>query len=208
MAVRYLSLLRLAREEEGGAYTLSYVMVVPVITLLMCLIVESALMLSAKLGTVYAAYVGARVATVWSSAANWERAEERIEQAAVRAFVPFASGGSSRDDGGEANVARFVESYRTYADRPVADAYVSRKYQNAAAAVTVRTDGPPPAWDAAITVTVRYEYPFRVPGIGRLLGEKGANGGYHFPVASRITLQNEGPQNDSQDLGIGYGTLD
>ena len=87
--------MRLVRDEEGGAYTLSYVMVVPIIMLLMCLIVETTLMLSAKLGTVYAAFAGARVASVWSSAADWDRAEQRIEQAAIKAFVPFASGSST-----------------------------------------------------------------------------------------------------------------
>ncbi len=52
-------LQKLNRGEEGGAYTLSYVMVIPLLMLLVCAIVETTLMMSAKLGTVYAAYAAA-----------------------------------------------------------------------------------------------------------------------------------------------------
>ena len=203
-------LSRLAFDEDGGAYTLSYVMVVPFVMLFMCLIVETTLMLSAKLGTVYAGFAGARVATVWSSATNWDNAEERIEQAAVKAFVPFASGSVTRTGDGEAeiDVDAYYESYSEYVDDPVSEAYVRKKYKNAASSLTITTDGPPENWDSDITVTVKYECPFRIPGIGRLLGEKGSDGGYYFPLTSKVTLTNDGPQNDEQKLGIGYGTLD
>ncbi len=203
--------LRLMRDEAGGAYTLSYVMVVPVILLLMCLIVETTLMLSAKLGTVYAAFAGARVASVWSSAAEWSGVEQRIERAATRAFVPFASGSSTAASSvavDQADVSRYIESYQAYVQDPVSETYLTKKYQNAQSSLQVTTDGPPASWDADITVTVRYECPFRIPGIGRLLGEKGASGGYFFPLTSTATLQNEGPQNNSQTIGIGYGKLD
>ena len=204
------AMTRIATDEDGGAYTLSYVMVVPFVMLFMCLIVETTLMLTAKVGTVHAAFVGARVATVWSSATDWQSAEERIEQAAVKAFVPFASGSS---DGDVANsqppsMDRFLASYQAYAEDPVSAAYVRKKYQNAASKVSVRTDGPPSTWDANVTVTVTYESPFRVPGIGRLLGEDGGNGRYYFPLETSVTLRNDGPQNARQDLGIGYGKLD
>jgi Flp pilus assembly protein TadG len=200
---------RIAFDEDGGAYTLSYVMVVPFVMLFMCLIVETTLMMSAKLGTVYSAFAGARVATVWSSATGWEKAEERIEAAAIKAFVPFASGSSSRtDDDGETDMDGYYESYSDYVQDPVSETYVQKKYKNAASSLTVTTDGPPANWDSDITVTVKYECPFRIPGIGRLLGEQGGDGGYYFPLTSKVTLQNEGPQNDAQEMGIGYGTLD
>ena len=67
------TLRRLAVEEDGAAYTLSYVMVIPVYALLICLIIETCLMLTAKLGTVYAGYAAARSASVWSSATTWKK---------------------------------------------------------------------------------------------------------------------------------------
>ena len=57
-------LRRLASDEDGAAYTLSYVMVIPLYALLICLIIESVLMMTAKLGTVYSAYAAARTASV------------------------------------------------------------------------------------------------------------------------------------------------
>lgn len=207
---KQLSMLkRLAFDEDGGAYTLSYVMVVPFVLLFMCLVVETTCMLSAKLGTVYSAFAGARVATVWSSATSWNQTQERIEQAAVKAFVPFASGASNGpSDGGEADIDGYYNSYVAYVDEPVSKAYVGKKYKNTLNSISVKTDGPPEKWDNDITITVIYQSPFRVPGIGRLLGEKGNDGGYYFPLQFSVTLQNEGPQNDKQDLGIGYGTLE
>jgi len=202
-------LTRIATNEDGGAYTLSYVMVVPFVMLFMCLVIETTLMLCAKVGTVYAAYSGARGGTVWTSATDWQSAEERIEHAAIKAFVPFASGSSDGDqEEASADVARYYESYSEYVDDPVSETYVRKKYQNAASKLQVKTDGPPSTWDADFTVTVTYESPFRVPGIGRLLGEDGGGGRYYFPLTSSVTLQNEGPQNATQELGIGYGKLD
>ena len=82
---------RLFCREDGGAYTLSYVMVIPVLTLLICLTVETTLMMSARLGTVYAAYSGARTACVWSTAGRqWPATEARVRRAATRSFVTFA----------------------------------------------------------------------------------------------------------------------
>ena len=202
-------LKRLALDEDGGAYTLSYVMVVPFVMLFMCLIVETTLMLSAKLGTVYSAYAGARVATVWSSATTWDNTEDRIERAVIKSFVPFASGSSSRQgDAGDVEMDNYYESYAAYVDEPVSQAYVRKKYGNAANSLTITTDGPPSSWDSDITVTVKYECPFRIPGIGRLLGEQGSDGGYYFPLTSKVTLQIEGPQNNTQKLGIGYFSID
>ena len=40
---------RILRDEEGAAYTLSYVMVIPVFLLLMCVIVETTLFMTAKI---------------------------------------------------------------------------------------------------------------------------------------------------------------
>lgn len=200
----------LMRDEDGGAYTLSYVMVIPVLMLLICLIVETTLMMSAKLGTVYAAYSGARAASVWSSAAaGWSQAERHIEAAAVQSFVPFASGSSLGNEGGSGeDVESYVRAYEAFAGKPVSNSYVEAKYRNAKALLSITTSGRPSRWDSEITVKVAYRFPFQVPGIGRLIGEKGAGGHYYYPLESEVSLPNDGPQNEEQHLGIGYGTFE
>jgi Flp pilus assembly protein TadG len=199
----------LAKSEDGGAYTLSYVMVIPILMLLICLIVETTLMMCAKVGTVHAAYSGARAASVWSSATNsWSESETRIQQAAIQSFVPYASGislGSSGDT--EADVDAYVRAYKDFADKPVSDKYIRSKYKNAASLLKVTVDAPA-RWDSDLTVNVAYKFPFNVPGIGRLIGESGAGGHYYFRLESEVTLRNDGPQNKDQDLGIGYGRFE
>ena len=201
------SILNLVRNEDGGAYTLSYVMVIPILMLLICVIVETTLMMSAKIGTVYAAYSGARTAIVWSSASdNWPEAKTKIQQAAVQSFVPFASGmGSSGSVPAEASA--YVDSYSSFVDDAEAESYLRKKYANAANRLKVTVGGPPESHDSEIKVTVEYRFRFNIPGIGRLLGEQDGDG-YSFPLRSTATLQNEGPKNEQQDLGIGYGQFD
>mgnify|MGYP001817789573 CR=1 FL=1 len=196
---------RLIRDEEGGAYTLSYVMVIPVLMLLVAMVVESAIMLTAKLGTVHAAYVAARVATVQSSASDWPTAEARVERAAIQAMIPFASGSNRSQTPSAESDDAYRTAYDEWADDAVADSYLQSKQRDAAGNVRVSIEGPPASWESDITAVVSYDYPFRLPGIGRLIGEPSERGGYTFPLTSRATLPGDGPQNRTQSLGIGYG---
>ncbi len=185
-------------------------MAFPVLMLFMCLIIETACMITAKLGTVYAAYSGARVASVWAASTSWDRAQQRMEQAAVASFVPFASAAKSNsgESEGDAAISRYIRSYNQFADRPASDVYIRNKYKNALSHLAVTASGPPATWDSDITVTVTYDFSFRVPGIGRMFGEERGDGQYYLPLTSSATLQNDGPQNATQRLGIGYGVLD
>jgi Flp pilus assembly protein TadG len=194
-------------DEHGGAYTLSYVMVIPILMLLTCVVVETTMLMSAKIGTVYSAWSGARTAIVWSSALDdWSKVEDRIEIAAVQSFVPFASG-MGRKGSPPDRATAYVESYESFAADSVSANYVRAKYANAVDRLTVKTEGPPASHDSNIRVTVQYKFRFNIPGIGKLLGEKDSEG-YSFPLTSSATLQNEGPKNEQQELGIGYGKLD
>jgi Flp pilus assembly protein TadG len=206
--LRLTGLKRIVREEDGAAYSISLVMVVPIYLYLVCLILETTLMLSAKIGTVYAAYSGARAAAVWSSAANPAQAREHIEQASRQAFVPFASGTMAPKEMGNetAQERRFLDSYTAYAKAPAARAYLAKKYRHSQQAVNVTTNGPPASWDSDITVTVEYQFPFNVPGIGLIMGTKSADGRFVSTIRTTATLQNEGPQNDKQKLGIDYAS--
>jgi hypothetical protein len=200
---------RLAVDEDGAAYTLSYVMVIPMYAILICLIIESVLMLTAKLGTVYSAFAAARTASVWSSATTWEKTMEKAKAAATKSMTPFASG----THGGLAQAASidaiaYDGAYHAYVKRPISDKFLLSKFGYAKQHVKVEIAGPPTTWNADITAKVTYEFPFNIPGIGRMLGRRGIDGRYYYLITSEATMPNEGPQDDRKTIGIGYGTLE
>jgi len=210
------SMRRLLTDEDGAAYTLSYVMVIPVYALLMCLIVETGMMLTAKLGTVYSAYAAARTASVWSSATTWDKAKRKAELSAFKTMTPFASGTQPAFNSIPLNPSlladqeMFILAHRLYAKKAdaVADSYLRSKFGYATRHVKVAIEGPPATWDAPIKAKVTYEFPFNVPGIGRLLGRQGFDGRFYYSITSEATVPNEGPQNDRKKIGIGYGILE
>ncbi|HEX4412726.1 MAG TPA: hypothetical protein VH107_03800 [Lacipirellulaceae bacterium] len=200
---------RLATDEDGAAYTLSYVMVIPVYALLMCMIIESVLMMTAKLGTVYAAFAAVRTATVWSSATTWEKAQEKAQHAATKAMTPFSSGTHGGiEKAANADAIAYETAYHAYAKTPIADKFLLNKYGYAQEHVKVEINGPPTDATAPITAKVTYEFPFNVPGIARLFGKKGNDGKFYFRLTSEATLDNEAPQDNQKTIGIGYGILE
>ncbi|MCA9132893.1 MAG: hypothetical protein KDA45_07050 [Planctomycetales bacterium] len=184
-------------------------MTIPFLMLLVALITESTLMMSAKVGTVYAAYAAARTASVWSSATEWPDAQDKIERSAMQAMLPFASGNSPGDAqsaaGNAADREVYRQAYQSWVEDGVAAGYVAAKGRSAEQRLRVSLNGLPASWQADIEVTVTYDYPIHVPGLGPLLGTPGAAGGYDFSLTSRVTLPNDGPQNAAQNMGIGYG---
>jgi hypothetical protein len=208
------ALHRFNRDEEGAAYTLSYVMVIPFYALFICMVIETALFMTAKLGTVYSAYAAARTASVWSSATTWEKTQKKAKEAAFRAMTPFASGTNPtiRDAG---SVTAFPEAagyglaYKRFAKDPVANSYLLAKYSYARQHVKVKFEGPPKTWKSEIKVQVTYEFPFNVPGVGRLFGTyHPVDQKYYYKITSQAILSNEGPKDGRKTIGIGYGTLE
>lgn len=219
--VRKLSLvglLKFHREETGAAYTLSYVMAFPVFGLLLALIAESTLMLTTKIGTVYAAYAAARAGIVWSSAQPGEagspqvleRARSRMRRSAVHALVPFSSAnpknrminfGLLNDN----RLPEYLAAYQVhYGDVSDKAGYLTRKYLFAAAAVNVDVENLESVkYGEDLIVTVRFKYPFILPGIGRIFGTKTGNF-YSAELQSRVELQTETPNSESGGLGIEY----
>jgi hypothetical protein len=196
----------LATEEDGAAYTLSYVMVIPFYALLICMIIESVLFFTAKLGTVYAAYAAARTASVWSSCTTWDKTMTKAKAAATKSMTPFASGSHLAIPQGAGGFPKYLAAYEIYSNRPVSEVYLGKKYFYAQAHTKVEIKGPPKTWDADITAKVTYDFPFNIPGIARIFG-KWTPTGYYVQITSTVTLPNEGPQDDRKTIGIGYGTL-
>jgi Flp pilus assembly protein TadG len=206
--MRKARLRRIHRSETGAAYTLSLVMVIPIYLFMICLVVETTLVLCAKCGTIYAAYQASRAGVVWSSSAQWPEAEDKMQQAAIEAMVPFASGTNpgTKNKSESPRARKYLDAYKAYTNKPAHRPYLAAKYRYAEKSVTVTSNGPPAAWHSDITAEVTYQFPFNVPGIGRLLGKRGSDGEFYFPIISQATLQNEGPKNAAQSLGIKYAS--
>lgn len=184
---------------------MAYVMVVPLLILLVALVVESAMMMTAKVGTVYAAHAAARSLSVQTSASGWSTAQDRMQEAARLAMVPFACGGLAASGSDISSHQReFADAYRRWALEPVSKSYLDRKLNETNQALDVRLRQRPINWDSEIHVTVVYQFPFRVPGIGRLLGESSGDR-FVFPISSAVVLHNDAAQNEKQSIGIGYG---
>jgi Flp pilus assembly protein TadG len=203
------SLRRLAIDEHGAAYTISYVMVIPVLMWLFCMIIECAIIANTKLGTVYAAYAAARTATVWLPATNAENANAKAQLAGVKAMAPFASGmrAGKIEPLPSADASAFLSAYHAYSTKTIQDKYVVNKFIYAEKHVRVQVEKPSSSVDN-IKVTLTYEYPFMIPGVGRLLGKQGEDKNFYYPISTTVELTNEAPQEDVGTIGIGYGTLE
>lgn len=206
---------RVVREEDGAAYTISYVMVIPCYALLICMVIETSAVFPAKIGSVYSAYAAARTAAVWSSATDWDNAKKKAIAAGRHAFVPFSSSTQElQSDAISRESASYVMAHVEFSDSPAHEKYLLAKFDYAQRAVEINVDRPT-KWNDDIIATVTYEFPFNIPGISRIFGERRDDGSYFFPIESTATLMNEAPQNDLDGiqtklnpLGIGYGTLE
>jgi hypothetical protein len=200
----------LIRGEEGAAYTLSYVMTLPIYLFLVCLIVESGLVTVVKIGTVHAAHAAARSAIVWGPASP-ERAREKATRAAVHAMVPFAGSedvGTTLTAGSSVyRASRYYAAYRSHTRKgPAPASYLMAKYRTAelATRVELRRDDSRPG--GTLEATVTYEMPLHVPGIARLLGSPASwgKGLYSRRITSSAALPYEAPRNADEALGIDY----
>ncbi len=201
---------KLLAEEDGGAYTISYVLTFPIYFLLVCTVIESSLVLLTKMGTMYAAYCSARSAVVWLNAQP-DLANDQIRSAAVNAMAPFASGSQQHAkwlgaDSGSTNGARWYYGYYRYCKGPAPADYMLTKYGCALAATDVTWDPAEPSVNEPINVTLTYRMPLHIPGAARVLG---APGGF-YPITTKATLPNEGwvgaENQPNYPMGIDYHT--
>jgi len=201
----------LARCEDGIAYSLSYMITVPLLAFIVCLIVDTTLILVAKTGTVYAAYAAGRSAIVWfPSGVPNSTARDKMETAAIHALTPFASGSKQHRPPAlpSSGMAVYLAAHKAFSEKPAKLDYLGFKYLYASWATDVTTDA---AGDSSrpVVTTVTYKAPFHMPGIGRLLGIRSAYGFYYMNVTTTIRLESqaprtEGPASTDRPLGITY----
>ncbi len=201
----------LLKGEQGAAYSLSYVMTVPFYLFIMCLAADMTLFLVTKTGTMYASYAAARSAAVWESARPKGMAQEKAEQAAAQAMVPFASGSSQHAQGGPSGFplrqGPYMAAFKLYSKgKPLSDEFLARKFAYAHRNTKVSLQFTPGAGrQRTVTATIRYPAPFLFPAIGRLLGERPSGVPYFvYNIESSVAFPSETPQNETRDIGIDY----
>ncbi|NND98971.1 MAG: hypothetical protein HKN47_16765 [Pirellulaceae bacterium] len=210
--------MQLFSSEDGAAYTLSYVMVIPLYLLMVFTFAELSLMMIAKMGTVYSAFGAARTAIVWDTATDSGDLMDKVNRSAVQTMTPFASGmtelryqrgGAGLDETDQEE--RFMDAYDefTQSDSKVARRYVQAKFRYASRATSVtidRNSTGDETWDEDIRATIRYDYPFVFPVLGRILLIPKKDGAHTKTIKTVVRLQNEIPHNDERRLGISYAS--
>jgi hypothetical protein len=209
----------LLAEEDGAAYTLSFVLTFPFYTMFVLLVIETTLFLIVKIGTVQAAYAAARSHIVWSTRGLEARQKAKREQAAINVMAAFASSRVQHTAAvsathpppaqAQTNASLFSAAYKAYdpsAPHPGVSGYITRKYIYAHIATRVAVKESSTAWDADVKVTVQYEMPFQLSFIGRILGRRVLPQVrvYTYAVRSSVTLPNDAPRNATRSLGIDY----
>ena len=223
IVARYWSTCRIRRSprdlaacEQGAAYTLGFVITVPIFALLICLVVDLSLILVAKIGTMYAGFAAARSAVVWQpSGVSADVVQRKARIAAVQAMTPFASSAVAHAPSTSVppEAAEFVAAHRAYGANPGDDAYLTAKYRYAAWATSLNVQGGRTPQEN-LRVTLDYRTPFHMPGIGRFLGAKQSDGG-PFVMNVKSVVEGEshapyGPQvggtstDPRRPLGISY----
>ncbi len=203
--------------EAGASYSLGFVITIPIFALLICLVVDLSLILIAKIGTMYSAYAAARSAVVWiPSGVTKDEAIAKARLSAVQAMTPFASSAALHAPpiAVPAEAAAFVAAHRAYGPDPASEQYLTAKYRYAAWALSLDvTGGAVP--EENCRVTLDYQAPFHLPGIGRLLGKRlTPEAPYTIAVRTVVELESHaphGPQaaggttsDPSRPLGISY----
>lgn len=218
------SFSRLIQSEDGASYSLSLALTTPLYTLMICVLIELTLMMNVQIGVDLAAFAAARSASVWlpaevTSRNTPQQSLDMIHRAAAHALTPYASSQEKhqRSDGplDSQGDSDYMRMYRGLAGSRASqtETYVLRKRRYALAATRVEFENLNAASSAApadrsieeVRVTVRYEMPFNVPGVGILFGKRSSSGiGWVKELTSSVTLQIERPQTSDGHLGIEY----
>jgi hypothetical protein len=195
------------RDPEGGFdYTVNLVATLPALALLVCLAVETTMILTTKLGTAYAAYAAARSGLVWELHGPLET-QRKAEQAAALAMAPFSSGllgvNSQADDSAWQAASAYAAAYRAATQGPVAPSYLVAQYLRAARSTTVDL---PEISGSSLNARVAYRYPFRFQIIGYLLADSvdPETGEWSRTIVTTVHLTPQEALDGPRPLGIPY----
>lgn len=212
------SLRRLRRSEKGAAYSLNMAITLPFYTVLVGFLIEWSLMQNVHVGVNYAAWAAARAAIVWipAEATNLTTAAENtdmVRRAAVNAITPWSSSiappasGAVDSDGSNAMLVGYQSAALGTQQQA---SYVQKKWNYANSATRVEFDPPLEELRSSastqaqvIRVTVHYEMPFNLPGIGRLIGRHNGKC-WVRDLQATVELKIERPATATGQLGFSY----
>lgn len=195
--------------ESGLSYTLAFVLTMPIYFLTCLLVGELTLLLMTKIGSVYAAYAGARSATVWENMEE-DLKNRRVRQSIVNALAPFAMSGENRfgsaglpDGDAPLHALEYVHVLSRYSGEDVESLRVGVHYLKVDARTEYEIEIPTKEYGADLTCRVTYRAPFLTPGVARLL-DPDHTWPYEYPITSEVTLTLERPLSEEGTLGIDY----
>jgi len=194
--------------EEGVSYSLSFVLVVPIIMFFCVLVVETVFIHMARIGVSYAAYAGNRSAVVWISAKPEKVRKERITQSVLTALTPFtwnrfdyldppsAIGTSTALGFGMAYkwLTRDADESRTV---PAFDAGKRYTYASGKMGMSVKDE------EGMSTFRLEYRYRCLFGFAGRIL-DKDHMAPFVIVMEAENTLPTERPGGIEKELGIDY----
>jgi hypothetical protein len=206
----------LAGREEGASYTISFLIALPLYTLLIAAIIEATLLLVVRNHVTYAAYAAARQASIVLATDDLSAESQLgwIHLAAINAMWPVASGREAHasESGGTFKfnhqiAPEWLRAYRKYGGGSADEQWLARKVDYAMRATRIRVERFSSGLDAEVAVTVEYEMPFHASAAGRWFGEPArfADGAFftrRITATARFPL--ETPRNSDQSLGINY----
>ena len=226
--VRQRSLFCMHKNEEGAAYSLSFLMVFPFYVLLIAIIFETTFVFLAKMGTMHSSYAAARAAAVYTTV-NFQKERQGqpippiamsfAKKAAVQSMTPYARGIFQDDqflDKDLPAAQTYLKAFHEYLSMNnktcrLNDSYLKKKYAYAYYAVSVSAILAPGSgsnmWDKELEVTLTYKSPAFLPYIGKLLGAKKSTTGdqlYYYELITKSSIANECPKNETGHLGIRY----
>jgi hypothetical protein len=152
---------------EGGTAVLDFVLTLPFFAMSVMIVVQTALLVNARLVVGYAAFAAARSAVVWVPAGDLDVAREHATDAAALACLPISPGvgGPIATLSGAEVALAFIGG----SDPLRRIARAGAKYQYALAATSVELSGiEDPAQAAPITATVSYRFYLSVPYAGAI----------------------------------------
>lgn len=189
--------------EEGVSYSLSFVLTLPFIMMFCCIVIECVMISVTKLGVSYAAYAGARSATVWMSAKPASVRSERVEHAVLTALAPFTI---DRFDGpfSPALVTKSFEVRTAYsrlisgsdATKTVPAQSMARRYRYAGSKTSIDVQD-----NTNTTVKVTYRYRCLLGWAGRIL-DPDHRAPFEIVIESQAVIPSEKPP--TGNLGIDY----
>jgi len=194
--------------DEGLSYSLSFVLVVPIIMAFCVLVVETVFIHMARIGVSYAAYAGNRSAAVWISAKPANVRSERIAQSVLKALAPFtwnradilnppSKNGLKTSPSFAAAYALLTHDSDESRTVPTADAVKRYLYASGRTGIHIVDD------QGICTCKLNYTYRCLFGFPGRIL-DKDHKAPFEIEMTAEYSLPTERPGGIAEELGIDY----